>query len=189
MKIVPNLIIDKEEYLQSQAIYFVNQKYYGMTVSEKKDFESFAIVSNLLDESLVFLRAKNYYLWEPNDTILPKQSINFRWKFIPICLMKFCKQLNLLEEHGYALPHLRWPHLHSHLGISRPIYPSHADSTGKIHQVLHENLFKLDDSYCAPELFRKKNTVSLKINSWVFGCIMYEFIWGHPPNSFLLLLL
>lgn len=33
MKIVPNLIIDKEEYLQDQAIYFVNDKYYAMTVS------------------------------------------------------------------------------------------------------------------------------------------------------------
>lgn len=67
-----------------------------MNVSEKKDFEAFAIVANLLDPSLVFLRAKNYYLWEPNDSLLPKQSINFRWKYIPICLLKLCRQLNSL---------------------------------------------------------------------------------------------
>lgn len=63
MKIVPNLIIDKEELLADKAVYLVNEKYYAMNVSDKKDFEALAIVSNLLDPNLVFLRAKNYYLW------------------------------------------------------------------------------------------------------------------------------
>lgn len=87
------------------------------------------------------------------------------------------------------MPHLRWSHLHSELGITRVTFPAHADGSGKLHHILHENLLKLDDPYCAPELFRKKSATTLKINTWIFGCIIYEFIWGHSPNSFILLLL
>lgn len=74
----------------------INDKYYGMLVADSKEFEEFAAVANVLDPSLVFFRAKNYYMWEPNDSVLPKAAINYRWKYIPICLLKICKQMELL---------------------------------------------------------------------------------------------
>lgn len=49
MKTVANLLVEKEEYLKDKALYLVNNKYHAMNVSEKKDFENFAIVANLLD--------------------------------------------------------------------------------------------------------------------------------------------
>ena len=70
--------------------------------------------------------------------------------------MKICKQFECLEEHGYALPHLRWNHLHSLQGINRVNFPSHADGAGRIPHISHEKLFKLEDSYCPPEIYRKK---------------------------------
>lgn len=49
LKIIPNLIIEKEELLADKGIYLINDTHYAMNVNEKKDFETFAQVSNLLD--------------------------------------------------------------------------------------------------------------------------------------------
>ena len=29
-----------------------------------------------------------------------------------------------------------------------------------------------------------KGKVTSKCDSWIFGCLLYEFIWGHQPNSY-----
>jgi len=47
------------------------------------------------------------------------------------------------------------------------------------------NLINIEDPYCFPELYNEGRTkVSSKCDSWIFGCLLYEFIWGHPPNSY-----
>lgn len=67
-----------------------------------------------------------------------------------MCLLKMCKQIHLLEEHGYAVPHLRWENINSKTGITKVPYPSLADPMGRIQSINHESLFKTDDPYCPP---------------------------------------
>ena len=61
------------------------------------------------------------------------------------------------------------------------------DRNGKIlnNKIVRDNLLKIDDAYCPPELFDKKKTMNYKYDSWIFGCLLYEFIWGHKPKSFI----
>jgi hypothetical protein len=63
---------------------------------------------------------------------MPKQAINYRWKYILIVLQKLCKQLLSVEDHGYAFPHLRWQHIESTQGISKVPFPAHADGSGRL---------------------------------------------------------
>lgn len=63
---------------------------------------------------------------------MPKQLINYKWKYILIVLQKICKQIQTLEEHGYSIPHLRWRHLEAKKGISKVLFPAHADGSGRL---------------------------------------------------------
>jgi hypothetical protein len=150
MKALTNLIIEKEECLEDEGIWLINQKYHGMTINEKRDFETFASVENLLDPNCLFLRVKNYYIWEPNQTLIPRQAINYRWKYTLLVLQRLCKQLQTLEDHGFALPHLRWKYLDSQKGISQVLFPTRADGEGRLESISHSHLFTPEDPYCAP---------------------------------------
>jgi hypothetical protein len=41
-----------------------------------------ASLSNALDPNAIFLKTKNYYLWEPNNNKMPSGAINYRWRTI-----------------------------------------------------------------------------------------------------------
>ena len=145
-----NLIVEKEELIKGEGIWKINDRYLAINVSEKQAFEQFASVSSILDPGSTFFRAKNYYLWDPNDQPMPKTAINYRWKFIAPTCLNIAKQLKLVHDNGYAMPHLRWNHLHLRKGIYRSPFPCKLDLKGRIENIPHRELLKIDDPYSLP---------------------------------------
>jgi len=126
MKLVNNFIVESEQYIPSKGVYLLNSSYHSLPISSKIAFETFAEVSSLLDNSLTFLHSKNYFLWQPNSNILPKNAFNYRWKYVLPVLYKIAKQILMVENYGYMLPHLRWGDLNKVKGVGLVREPAKA---------------------------------------------------------------
>lgn len=148
MKLVNNFIVESEQYIPSKGVYLLNSTYHSLPISSKASFEIFAEVASLLDSSLTFLHSKNYYLWEPNSNILPKCAFNYRWKYIVPVVSKIAKQILMVQNYGYMLPHLRWANLNKVKGIGLVRDPARINCNREGLSV--SSNFSLQDSYCAP---------------------------------------
>lgn len=134
-----------------------------------------ASLANIFDSSAIFIKTRNFYLWEPNLQPLPKTAINYRWKFIPSLAKNILQQLATAHSNGFCFPHLRWHHLNKIKLLDKIIYPCPIDKTGKIKNQIGFNSLKYEDPYCCPEFYRftEKGKVSYKCDSWIFGCTLY----------------
>ena len=99
---------------------------------------------------MIFTRAKNYYLWEPNVMKMPQKAINYRWKYIATFCRKIVKQLETVHENGFILPHLRWEHLNLTHAIQNVLFPTFMDRNGNVNGIVKDNLLKIEDPYCPP---------------------------------------
>lgn len=109
-----------------------------------------ATLAIILDSSAIFLKTRNFYLWEPNLQALPKCAINYRWKFIPYVAKKILQQIAKAHSFGFCMPHLRWNHLNKSKLIDKVIYPSQIDKAGKIKNLIGFKSLKYEDPYCSP---------------------------------------
>lgn len=149
-----NLTIDEEKDLDQCGLLLINDKYYGFQISFKQEFENMANVAYTLDPSAVFLKTKNFYLWEPNADPMPKAALNYRWSYIPSVAREILTQMSKVHEMGFCLPHLRWRHLSKHKGIEKVLYPCQIDKKGALREQLGWKSLNYEDPYCAPEFLR-----------------------------------
>lgn len=93
--------------------------------------------------------------------------------------------MSKVHSAGFCLPQLKWSQINKNGEIEKPLYPCPIDKDGIIKIKVGFSSIDYESSYCCPELFRlHKNEITSKCDSWIFGCILYEFIYGHPPSSF-----
>lgn len=95
-----------------------------------------ANVAYTLDPSAVFLKTKNFYLWEPNPDPMPKAALNYRWSYIPSVAREILTQFSKVHEIGFCLPHLRWHQLNKNKSIEKVLYPCTIDKKGIIKEQL-----------------------------------------------------
>ena len=118
---------------------------------------------------------------------MPKSAIRYRWNFIAHIAKCLLNKINKIHESGYCCPYLTYESVNANTNyiLDKILLPCRIDSQGKIVEIAHNELFSMDDPYCMPEVFRnKKKILTFKCDSWKFGCILYEFIWGHPPKNY-----
>jgi hypothetical protein len=144
-----------------------------------------ATVACILDPSTVFLKTKNFYLWEPNAEPMPKGGLHYRWSYIPSFGRWLLIQLSKVHEAGFCLPHLRWKDLNRSRGVEKVLYPCGIDRKGILKERLGWKSLHFEDPYCCPDFYRMEEGLTFRCDTWVFGCLLYEFIYSHPPLSFL----
>lgn len=126
-------------------------------------------------------------MWTPNTQLLPKCSIRYRWKYIRNFAFKLLNQFAKIHQLGYCCPHLRFEDLNQDINvvIDKVLYPWRIDSTGKVAEMVHSQIFELEQAYTVPEIIRDdKGKITSKCDTWIFGCLLYEFIWGHQPHPY-----
>ena len=114
-------------------------------------------------------------------------ALSYRWKHIPSIASALLTQMSQVHSLGYCLPHLRWQHLSQQRLIDNVPYPCLIDSKGAIREQLGWSSLRFEDPYCPPEFYHQahQHHFDHRCDTWVFGCLLYQFIYGHPPASFL----
>lgn len=79
-----SLVVEEEKKIDESGLILANNKWLGLSIDRKYEFESMAAIAHLLHRDTLFLRSRSLYLWEPPQQLLPSSALNYRWTLIPI---------------------------------------------------------------------------------------------------------